>query len=611
MKGTRFSVFVAAILSLLGAPVRVGAANETEATDSRWWPQQVAPKGIVRAANPDVVPAQRSAYEMMLQSVAGLAAKGVNEGRGDEMVWIETGNVDVEDWLARRLKREPWLELRGVLDPWALVDRYVQRGLIKGYFLYRADTSPGESNLHRRGMDCSVNVATSLAGLFDGIIVEEQLEPLARQHGLRLLMDVRNKTQAWCFETYQDRFNRAMLCTQDPRKANVRDLAIAQKVFTMFGEDGDAPLSAVMPWLAPLSPILGWNGGDEFKTTALSSRWGHLQTATDWCNNLPVLMAGTESATPSRVQALDPRTINWNDTRSAVSFISSDGDNVQWFEGNFFRSSEGASYWGSPLRGKIPFGWSCCFSHLAQLCPEAIDYALATQSANDSFVEMGGGYYYPDRFAAGRPDRWQLLEQHARRTWALMQKNNTRIIVFNVAKFDSPDALKAYQAFAGQTDGLLGIMVYEYDRYEAGAGRTFWVKDRSGVEVPVVSARYSIWSHTNDRPRSGTPAKIAREIRETSENKSARPDEPPHYDWVIAHVWSWFKPMPGSDENAENLAQENPSAHGGVRGYTPVTWCAERLPASIRVVSPEEMLWRIRMNHSRDQTQKLIQGWAQ
>src|SRR5690606_33582339 len=80
----------------------------------------------------------------------------------------------------------------------------------------------------------------------------------------------------------------------------------------------------------------------------------------------------------------------------------------------------------------------------------------------------------------------------------------------------------------------------------------------------------------------------------------------PRNDWVIAHVWSFFKKSAGNGENAENLPQENASARGGVRGYTPVLWCAERLPEDIRVVSPEEMIWRIRMKHDPAGTKKLI-----
>jgi hypothetical protein len=563
--------------------------------DSRWWPMQSIPKAIVRTRS------SGTAQDMMVQSVAGLAAKAVNDGRSDEMVWVENGNVDLEDWFARLLKRQPQLEIRGTDDLWTILDRYAKRGIINGYILYRADASRGALNEHRPAVDCSVNVATSLAGILDGIIVDEALEAEAQQHGLKRLIDVRNKTQVWCFETYKEQFNHNMVCTQDPRRPHVRDFAIAQKAFTCYGYD--APTLAVMKWLAPLSPILGWNGGDEFKTTEMSSRWGHIQTATDWCINLPVLMAGTERASQSSLKTFDPRTIDWNDARSAVSFISSDGDNVQWFEGNFFRNK---SYWGDPNRGKIPFGWSCCFAHLAQLCPEAIDYAASTQSANDSFIEWGGGYYFPDLFAIAHPNRWELLAQHARRTWFLMQRNNTRLVGFNVARVDSPDALKAYDVFARQTDDLLAILVFQYDGYEAGAGKVFWVKDRNGVEVPVVTARYSIWAEAS-RPRVGTPAKVAREIRQTVEH--SQPAELPRFDWVIAHVWSWFKHAPGSDDVAEDMSQEKVASQDAVRGYTPVTWSAARLPSNIRTVSPEELIWRIRMKHNSEQTKKLLAAW--
>jgi len=585
------------------------SADTSLGNGAGWWPAQAMPKALVRTVNQSQFPLPRASCEMMVQSVAGLAAKAVNEGRVDEMVWVGIDdNVDVEDWFARLLQRHPQLEMRGIFGPWDLVDRYAKQGLIKGYILYRSDSSKGENNEHRPGMDCSVNVATSLAGLLDGIIVDESLEVVAKAHGLKMLMDVRDKTQAWCFETYKDRFNRRMICTQDPRKPNVRDLAIAQKVLTVFGYD--EPVPAVMKWLDPLSPILGWNGGDEFKTTEMSTLWGHIQTATDWAVNLPVLMAGTEAADQLKAKNFDPRTIDWKDTRSAVSFVDTDGDNVDWSEGDFFRARYSRNYWANPDRGKLPFGWSCCFAHLAQLCPEAIDYAVATQSPNDSFIEWGGGYYYPDRFGTNRPNRWELLAQHAQRTWALMKKNNTRIIGFNVSKLDSSDARKAYEVFARQTDGLLAILVFQYDAYEAGAGKTFWVKDRNGVDIPVVSARYCIWNLLNHRPRAGTPAKVARVIRQTVEKTP--PGEQPRYDWVIVHAWSWFKKAPGDDENAEDDMPQNPAdaaAKGGQSVYGPVTWCAERLPSSIRTASPEELIWRIRMKHNPEQTKKLIQQW--
>lgn len=593
--------FCSVAATLIVVVMSAKAADEHD----RWWPTQKLPKTIVRTPSQHDFPAPKLALQMMVQSVAGLAAKAVNEGRNDEMVWVSNGNLDLEEWYSRLAAAYTNLNQRGPLAPWELVDHFAKRDVIKGYILYRSEKSSGDSDAHGKVLDCSVNVATSLAGVLDAIIVDEELETEAKKHGLKPLLDARGKTQAWCFQNYNDQFSRRMLCTQDPRKPHARDLAIAQKAFTVFGND--EPLRTAMAWLEPLSPILGWNSGDEFVNTDLSTRYGHIQTATDWCMNLPVLMAESERSVPPKAKRLDPAAIDWADQRSAVSFIDTDGDNVQWIQGNFFHGDK--SYWDNPQRGKIPFGWSFCFAHLAQLCPQAIEYALGTRSTNDSFIEWGGGYYYPDHFGSARTNRSELLAQHARRTWSLMKATGARIIGFNFTQHDSKDARVAYETFASQTDGLLAILVFQYYPYEGGAGKVFWVKDRNGIEVPVITARYAIWENSNKRARAGTPAKIAREIRETVERTPGA--ESPRYDWVIAHAWSYFKHSPGTDENAENLPQASAATAGGARGYSPVVWCAERLPKNIRVVSPEELIWRIRMKHDPEQTKKLMRQFGQ
>jgi hypothetical protein len=68
---------------------------------------------------------------------------------------------------------------------------------------------------------------------------------------------------------------------------------------------------------------------------------------------------------------------------------------------------------------------------------------------------------------------------------------------------------------------------------------------------------------------------------------------------VNVHAWSWFK-----------QADENGKAQDGERVFQPVMWCVERLPANIRAVSPEELVWRIRMKHNPEQTRQLIQHWS-
>src|SRR2546421_1765040 len=65
----------------LPAPLR--AAGEDR--DARWWPVQARPAGLVRTGHPRPFPEPQLAYQMLVQSVAGLAAKAVNERRGGEM----------------------------------------------------------------------------------------------------------------------------------------------------------------------------------------------------------------------------------------------------------------------------------------------------------------------------------------------------------------------------------------------------------------------------------------------------------------------------------------------------------------------------------------------
>lgn len=576
-----------------------------------WWPPQSLPKALVVTTPAETWGAAHAdgPLRMLMQSVSGLAAKQVNAGTGDELVWTTTANVDNEEWGRRFRARHPQVTVRATLPPWELVDRFVRQGAVKGYVLYRYDRSePDPKTKWRPGMDLSANVATSLAGLLDGVLVDESLEPEARRHGLTLLADVRDRTQQWCFDTYKERFNRRMLLAMDPKMAAPRDYAIAHGALAVFTHE--EPVPAALAWLEAPAAILGWIGGDEFQATRLATIHGHFQTATSLCLNLPVLMAGAHEAPAPQLPRFDPRGIDWNDARSTLSMFSSDGDNLLFFSNGFFRNSP--YYWSTPGRGKMPFAWTAPLAHVVQLCPQPLEYALETRTPNDWFVEWHGGYYYPDLFASERSDRWTVLATQARRTWAQMRRSGANLIGYNIRHYDSPDAMKAYETIIGQTDGLLALLAFQYSPYNAGAGRVMWFKDSRGVDVPVITLRYQVWWNLNKRANTGTPAKIAREVRESAEQ--AAPRDLPRHDWGMVHVWSYFKETLGLNEDAENLPPKKelpPSVTyeklGGVRGLAPSLWMADRLPASIHLVSPQEMAWRIRMQHDPATTKKLIQ----
>ncbi|MBI2300318.1 MAG: hypothetical protein HYU66_15460 [Armatimonadetes bacterium] len=130
---------------------------------------------------------------MLLESLAGLCARHALDHGPGPLVWEYLGHTDYLRWyLAFVAAHHP--KLRPMTLDLALRD-LVARGIVKGYLLYRYDAS--DRPLHSTGRhDESANVATSLAGLLGGAVVSEDLEPLAKAAGLKLLADCRPRAPA-------------------------------------------------------------------------------------------------------------------------------------------------------------------------------------------------------------------------------------------------------------------------------------------------------------------------------------------------------------------------------------------------------------------------------
>jgi hypothetical protein len=585
--------------------LRTAAANNLPG--HRWWPAQEAPKAIVRTdlalmqqvADPG---GQRASTwlgpeHMMVESVAGLAAQAVNEGRGDELVWIDMASESYAQWYQGMTNRLRLVD-RGVFKPWALVERFTRKGIVKGYILYSYDYSTGGATKLRPDSDESVNVATSLAGLLQGVLVSVGQEKQAKRLGLKLLFDARGKTEAWCFANYRDQLNRTCALVQDPQMPQCRDLAIAHRMMAIYGYD--APTPDVYAWLRPLSSVIGWNGGEEAKSVAPISRAGHTLLPCNWSMNLCALSAGSEncdaSAKPATAAVRPPQL---DESGHSVSFIMSDGDNVQWLMGAFCTDER---YWASPDRGKFPMGWGAPLACLDQACPEVLKYLKQTQPANSTLSLHGGGYFYPDLLGLDRgpAERKTILVEHARRMGYYMNRSGCSTLMLLTMDLDNPAAHEAYEIFAREIPGLLGMFVMQYYPYEAGDGKVFWVRARNADEVPVVTCKYRLWVNTpGNKPRAGTPAKVAHAINESVRQSEAAGQR--LNAWAITHVWSGFKQITGGDESAENAAGEP----GAKYALTPTGWCVQRLDPKVKVVSPEELLWRIRMEHAPEQTKRL------
>lgn len=537
-----------------GQTARAAVAAADAATPAGWWwPTLPVPAGCLRTVpvNAFGERAKRHPVFMMVQSASGLAAAAVKRGQYDAMVWVDDQHPNQRlafEHLNKRLK----LADRGTLDPWALVQRLKDDGVVKGYILYDDE---------RRDGNASANVATSLAGPMRGILVDLTLEDRAKTMGLTMLADARGKDTRWLLDNHRDKFNRKTIAFQNPRVAQLRDYTIAHDVLVVYG-DGPVEKEA-LAWIEPLSPVLGWNRGDEGANAKMFSQYGHFNTATDWSLNLPLLSAGAAQASPARYA--DPASLPESD-KPGVAFVMSDGDNVQWMTQNFFADSP-PRYWQNPAKGDFPYTWTLCIANMRQVAPDLLRYSAESLPASATVAEFGGGYYFPDAFGDLREDKGLLAEQ-ARRTWANMQATNVDVLCLIFDELKSEKARAAMRTYADNMPGLKGILAMDYYPYSQGEGEVFWIERKNGDPLPVATARYELRTDFK-LPTVGGVDEIVRLLNERALAQQ----------WIVQHAWSSFE-TPGN-------------AGHKVTGLEGSAWAIERLRDKFQIVTVQEMFKRM------------------
>ena len=140
--------------------------------------------------------------------------------------------------------------------------------------------------------------------------------------------------------------------------------------------------------------ILGW-GPDEHTNVSIASKHGIDVIAADWSYNLSVL--SSYKCSP-QIQKID-NDLKEEDGVHYVTFIMSDGDNMQWLLGSNFTMK---NWFGSPYRGNFNLGWSISPS-IYNLAPTVFKkYYQSAHSSKykDYFVvpASGNGYMYPSKY---------------------------------------------------------------------------------------------------------------------------------------------------------------------------------------------------------------------
>lgn len=538
------------------------------------WPIQVQPKNVIICNQSETI-----AEAMLLESLSGLAAKAVNEGQFNEMIWIDTDNKAYQKIYRSTLKV---LNISVVkeMDLWTLVDYLTKKKVVSGYILYNLDKNID----HKVITDYSSNVATVYASLLSGVMIDESLIKIAQLHHLKMLRDVRKESLDACFETNKNALNNCSALSIHPLVSNMRDYAIAHKL--MLYADKRELIEKVLEWLTPMSPILGWGCGDEYDFTSLISEWGHFNTASDWCINLPLISSVSDKVPLIKAKEITLEDIDFSDTSSFHSFVMSDGDNMQWTIGGFADSER---YAGNKGVSNTGISWTLCPINLSIISPFTWNELADKQFPKNSYIEYGGGYQYPDLFAVKRANRKELLRKFAQRINYHLQKMDIKVFGFICRNVKSKESREAFQIYAEELKGITGMLAVQYFPYELG-GDIMWFKNSYGVDIPVSTATYALWNEVNqERPNCGTPEYVASLInREVIANK-----KDPVLSWTIVHAWSDFS----KTSNVSKLP---------AIGFNPIKATESLLSGSIKTISVNELLWRIRMKNRPGQTLKLI-----
>lgn len=444
--------------------------------------------GIRRAQRLDVVPYPSADADL---AITLLTLQGVL-AQSRPRLYANGGNANDAAWLAE-LERAG-IATHPVSDAMTAIKDYIPN--TRGVVLYAS----GDAN--------SVSAATTLAGVLGGVAVTPALQAMLPGHPV--LADARGHDATWAQKTYGSHLRRDLLIEQAPTKPALRDYAVATKSLA-FWTGNDSDRQRILAWADPLAAVLGWGDASHGENVFVGadSAAGCFNVASDYSFNLSALSAVQLPASDLRQK---PGTASGSGQgKHTVTFVMTDGDNVQWQMGTFCTSGQ---WFGSPQRGTVPMGWTTSPA-LGGLAPSVTAWLYGkAKSGKDVFLAgpSGLGYCYPSQM----PNRPAFAQATAEamaacdlRLLAVIDENGLRAEVLG-------DFLRQRQ--------IDGITYWEYSRYDTNPGQIQWIEGKT-----VVCPRHLLWT-----PQFKGPEALAIALNA----QPTDPTSPEGYSLVAVHAWS-------------------------------------------------------------------------
>ena len=245
--------------------------------------------------------------------------------------------------------------------------------------------------------DNSTSAALSYAAASDHALpATETTEATLRAHGAALAADLRHVNDGeWALDNIDNKkFSQHVSALQSPSSfVQITDMAVKCRALVWFG-NGDCkrqPLAkrALGLLAAGDSVVIGWGGGDdpEWGCVHASTIFGTMGViASDQAYNLAVL-SSAKAKTSKKVKQRDTPGTVLPPKKHTVSFLMTDGDNVQWVLNDWSSKVGSNGWWASADRGKVKMGWTLS-SSISRLAPSALKIIQSGATENDEIVAV-------------------------------------------------------------------------------------------------------------------------------------------------------------------------------------------------------------------------------
>lgn len=523
-------------------------------------------------------------YHLLCQSLAGLANRAVEQGKTETAVWLHDHAGRVSYQATTQALADMGICEKGIQNglelacsdysPATTGMQACLRGLFDGYVLTDVKRNPE-----------SAIVASVASHVYNSLIVDVRDREYFEKAGYRMKYNATRKTTLDAWREFKDCCSNDALVIMPVQTGELREFAIRNNLFLLNlnklqgdarGGQNTALLEEVLAWLKPNAPVYGWEQGvSEDQFVARVSASGHPMIPCDWSyNHALTALHCLQRRQPVAAKGIDLQQIDFDKQKNFVSFFLSDGDNVQWMMQDF-----ASRFYDVPEASEVEMTYGLPISTLSVMAPDQLDRLMHLQKPACSVMEtLGGGYYYVDTYSRNN-NRAANLKIVAERLATHMQRFSVKLLGVMAMNVNSPAAKEAWQAYVDANGQLEGIIALQYSPYAGGGGEVFWVTNKAGYDIPVITVRYSIWDRNHER--EGSPAFIASQLKSNAQQKS--------FSAVCVHAWSSFE--------------------GGAHGAVAARQCARQLDDRFEVVNMQELVWRLRMSKRPEQTRRYLTSY--